>query len=62
MGHRNPKNYSFDHSTDTFRITRKGKHFGCCKTRKQAERMVELFRECNWDYSMRDEIKRRSVE
>ena len=55
------KNYSFDHSTLHFRIMKNGRYYGCCKTKEQAEKMVELFRECNWDYDRKDEIKSKVV-
>lgn len=54
-----PKNYSFNHTSGSFDICKKGRYFGCVRTQRQAERMVELLRECGWDYSCRDEIKRR---
>ena len=58
---RTVKNYSFDHSTQHFRIIKNGKYFACCKKKDQAEEMVRLFKECNWDYSKRDEIKNKVV-
>ena len=32
-------------------------HFACFRKVYQAERMVELLKECGWDYSRRDELK-----
>ena len=32
-------------------------HFATFKKEEQAQRMVELLRECNWDYSKRYELK-----
>ena len=55
------KNYSFDHSTGHFRISKGGKHFACCKRKEQAEEMVRLFKECDWDYSRKDEIKNKVI-
>ena len=38
-------------------INGKRKHFASFKHKKQAKRMVELLKECNWDYTKRYELK-----
>ena len=56
------KNYSHDNGCKNFHITKNNKYYACVKTEKQAQRMVELFRETDWDYSQRKMIKNKVLE
>ena len=57
----NPKNYYYNRYNDSFQIRRSGVYYGSVKTKSQAERFVELMKECNWDYDKRNEVKQRVV-
>lgn len=54
-----PRYYSWNVHTQHFSIVYKHRYYGCVKTANQAERFVELMKECDWDYGMRDEVKRK---
>lgn len=54
-----PKYYQRQWNRSGFQIVRRGKYYGYVKTRRQAERFVELMKECDWDMSMRDEVKKK---
>ena len=53
----NPKNYHHNRWSGTYKITYGGKYFGTVKTKEQAERFVELMKECDWDYGKRWIVK-----
>ena len=55
----NPKNYHHNRWADTYKITYGGKYYGTVKTKEQAERFVELMKECDWDYGKRGIVKER---
>ena len=63
-----PKNYShqvckgIEYYHVQKRIDGKLLHFATFKDARQAERMVELLRECDWDRSKVDELKARVME
>ena len=50
-------NYSYCNTTKTYQIRKKSKYYGCFKNEKQARRFVELLRENDWDYNLKDELK-----
>lgn len=56
--HKNPKHYSYCTLNGYFQIVYKRRYYGCVKTKRQAERFVELMKECDWDYDKRDEVKK----
>lgn len=56
-----PKYYQRQWNRSGFQIVRRGKYYGYVKTRRQAERFVELMEECDWDMNMREEVKRRVI-
>ena len=58
---RKPKYYVKHQNRKGFNIIKGKKYFGYVNTRDQAERFVELMKECDWDMSMREEVKRRVV-
>lgn len=58
----NPKNYFYSRQYKGFIVRRKSKYYGCFKEEKNAERFVELMRECDWDFERRKEIKKRVLE
>lgn len=59
---KNTKNYSYCNLTKSFQIKKKGVYYGCCKTEKQAQRMVELFNENNWNVNLKDEVKKQAIQ
>jgi len=58
---RKPKYYVKNQNRKGFNIMKGGQYYGYVLTRDQAERFVELMKECDWDRSMREEVKRRVV-
>lgn len=58
---RNPKYYVRVYNRKGFNIVKNGKYFGYVSTKDQAERFVELMKECDWDITRRKEVKRRVV-
>ncbi len=54
---RTPKYYHRTHPNGGFCICKKRVHYGYVKTARQAERFVELLKECNWDKSQCQRIK-----
>ena len=54
-----PKYYQRQWNRSGFQIVRRGKYYGYVKTRRQAERFVELMKECDWDYEKRYEVKKK---
>lgn len=58
---KSPKYYTKVCNRKGFNIIKGGKYYGYVSRRDQAERFVELMKECDWDMSMRKEIKRRVV-
>lgn len=57
--HSNPKYYYRNDYGSSYTIRYNHRYYASVKTRKQAERYVELMKECNWDYTMKDEVKRK---
>lgn len=57
-----PKNYSLNHTTNNYQIRKNGIYYGCCKTLKQAQKMVELFNENGWDENSKKEVKQKIKE
>ena len=57
-----PKYYCLNNCRTSYQIRKKGKYYGCCKTIKQAKRMVELLEENNWNINLRDEIKKQAYK
>lgn len=55
----NPKYYSRNTYRDSYVVKYKRRYYASVKTRQQAERFVELMKECDWDYSKRLEVKRK---
>ncbi len=45
-----------------YQIKKNMVYYGSCKTIKQARRMVELLKECNWDINCKDEIKKQAIK
>lgn len=58
---KNPKYYVKVCNRKGFNIVKGGKYYGYVITKDQAVRFVELMKECDWDMSMREEVKRRVV-
>lgn len=58
---RKKKGYSYNSHTDTYTVYHAGKYFGCVKTEKQAKRFIELLKGSDWDYSRRDEFKKKAM-
>ena len=57
-----PKYYVKNSNRPGYNIMKGGKYFGYVITREQAERFVELMKECDWDIDMREEVKRRVID
>lgn len=55
------KNYSYDRGTNTFQIRKNSQYYCNAKTYRQAERIVELLKECNWDKSKANDIKKQVI-
>lgn len=55
------KNYSYCNSVSSFQIRKKGKYYASVKTEKIAKRLVELLEENDWDYSLRDDLKKQAI-
>lgn len=58
---KSPKYYTKVYNRRGFNIIKGGKYYGYVTTKNQAEKFVELMKECDWDMSMREEVKRRVV-
>ena len=54
-----PRNYTFNKGNNHFIVTYKETYYTCFKKERQAQRFVELMRECNWDKSRTDEFKKK---
>ena len=54
-----PRNYTFNKGNNHFIVTYKETYYTCFKKERQAQRFVELMRECNWDKERTDEFKRK---
>lgn len=55
-------NYSFCNTTQSYQIRKNGKYYGNFKTEKQAQRFVELLRENNWDYNLKEDLKKQVLK
>ena len=58
---KNPRHYYMDRHCNSVKIVKDSRYYGCVHSIEQAERFVELMKECNWDYSKRNEVKQRVV-
>ena len=54
-----PRNYTFNKGNNHFIVSYKETYYTCFKKERQAQRFVELMRECNWDKSRTDEFKKK---
>lgn len=52
-----PKNYHYNSKLDTHIVQRKCKYYSCFKKEEDAKEFVRLMRECDWDYSRKDDIR-----
>ena len=52
-----PKNYAFNKGNNHFIVTYKETYYTCFKRECEAQRFVELMRECDWDKERTDEFK-----
>ena len=52
-----PRNYTFNKGNNHFIVTYKETYYTCFKRECEAQRFVELMRECDWDKSRTDEFK-----
>ena len=59
--HNNPRNYYWDKWNQRYVIIKRSVYYGCVFTEPQAQRFVELLRECNWDKSKKDELKWKAI-
>ena len=57
-----PRNYTYNKGNNHFIVTYKETYYTCFKKERQAQRFVELMRECDWDKSRTDEFKIRVKE
>ena len=57
-----PKNYAFMRREKMFHVKHKGRYYGCFKKEKDAQKFVELMRECNWDKSKSKELKEKVLK
>ena len=58
----NPKNYYFNRGSDRWYVMHSGTYYACFFTEPQAQRFVELMRECDWDKSKKDELKWKAIK
>ena len=54
-----PRNYTFNKGNNHFIVTYKETYYTCFKKERQAQRFVELMRECDLDMSCKDELRQR---
>ena len=59
---KNPHNYSYNHHTKRWVVTYKMKYFTCFRKKEQAQRFVDLMRDCDWDKSRKDELKWKAIK
>lgn len=57
-----PKNYSFCNTTKNYQIRKNGVYFGCVKKEQEARKFVELLKEKNWDYDLKDELRLQAIK
>ena len=57
----NPKNYYFNRGSDRWYVMHSGTYYACFFTEPQAQRFVELMRECDWDKSKREDLKWKAI-
>ena len=56
------KNFSYIRSGGTYQIHKNGRYYGHVRTYKQAERLVELLRENDWNIDLFNNLKKQVIE